>query len=109
MLEFRSKSILRTIVVGAIVLIAFGFLIDFFSGFYILTHSKSIYAGLGGFLIVAMFYVIGESGSESIGGKDKVTDPLYKRAFRLLSLLIFAALILTAMWFALKYLGLMRI
>jgi len=103
------NSILRIIVIAVIVLLTLGFIIDLFSGFYVLRQSKSIYAGLAGLLIVAIFYVIGEAGSEWLGGKDKVTDPLYKRALRLLALLIFTTLILTALWFALKYLGLIRI
>lgn len=103
------NSILRIIVIAVIVLLTLGFIIDLFSGFYVLRQSKSIYAGLAGLLIVAIFYVIGEAGSEWLGGKDKVTDPLYKRALRLLALLIFTTLILTALWFALKYLGSIRI
>ncbi len=106
---FQPKSILRLIVIAVIVLIAFGFLIDLFSGFYVLKQAKSIYAGLAGLLIVAIFSLAGEAGSEWIGGKDKVTDPLYKRALRLLSLLLFGAFILAGLWFVLKQLGLMRI
>ncbi len=105
----QSNSILRIIVIAVIALLAFGFLIDLFSGFYVRTHSKSIYAGLAGLLIVAIFYVIGESGSEWIGGKDAVAHPLYKRAFHLLALLLFAGLVLAIMWSTLKYLGLIRI
>ncbi len=103
-----SIPVLRTIFVGVIALLVFGFLIDLFSSFYVLRHSKSIYAGLGGLLIVAMFYVMGEAGSDWIGGKDKVNDSLYKRVFRLSAMLIFGALILFAMWLALKHLGLIQ-
>jgi len=95
----KSTSILRALLLSIIILFAFGFLIDLFSGFYVLTHAKSIYAGLAGLLIVAIFYLIGESGSEWIGGKDDITHPLYKRAFHLLVLLLFAGLVLAIMWF----------
>jgi hypothetical protein len=105
-----AYSLLQKIIIALIVLLVFGFLLDLFSGFYVLAHSKSIYAGLGGLLIVAIFYMIGgEASSEWIGGKDKVTDPLYKRTFHLLTLLLFAAGLLAILWFALKYLVLIRI
>jgi hypothetical protein len=104
----KSKSILRKVLIAVIVLLAFGVLIDLISGFYVLRHSKNIYVGLAGLLIVATFYMIGEAGSEWIGSKDNVNHPLYKRAFHLLALLLFAGLVLAAMWMALKYLGLMR-
>jgi hypothetical protein len=106
---FQPHSILRFIVIAVIVLLAFGFLIDLFNGFYVLRQAKSIYAGLAGLLIVAIFFLAGGAGSEWIGGKDKVTDPLYKRALRLLALLLLGAFILAALWFVLKQLGLMRI
>jgi hypothetical protein len=105
----KSNSILRTIVIGVIILLAFGFLIDLFSGFYILIHSKSIFAGLGGLLIFSIFYLIGEAGSGWISGKDEVAHPLYKRAFHLLVLLVFAGLVLTVLWFVLKSFGIMKI
>lgn len=105
----QPKSILHLIAIAVIVLLGFGFLIDLLSGFYVLRQAKAIYAGLAGLLIVAIFYLAGEAGSEWIGGKDKVTDPLYKRTLRLLGLLIFGALILTALWFVLKQFGLIRL
>jgi hypothetical protein len=105
----KTSSILKIIAIGIIVLLVLGFLIDLFSGFYILRHSKSVYAGLVGLLIVAIFSLIGEAGSEWISRKDDVAHPLYKRAFHLFILLLFAALVLTIVWFALNYLGLLRI
>ncbi|MEW6713941.1 MAG: hypothetical protein AB1306_02465 [Nitrospirota bacterium] len=107
--KVQPISILRLIAIAVIVLLALGFLFDLFSGFYVLRQAKSIYAGLAGLFIVAIFYVIGEAGSEWIGRKDKVNDPLHKRVFRLLVLLIFGAVILAALWFVLKYSGLMTI
>jgi len=96
------------IVIAVIVLLAFGFLIDLFSGFYVLRHSTSLYAGVAALLFVAIFSLIGESGSEWIGGKDDVAHPLYKRVFHLLVLLLFTGIILVIMWFVLKHLGLIR-
>ena len=105
----RASSILRKIAIIVVILLVFGFLMDLFSGFYVLKHAKSIYAGLAALFILAIFYVIGEAGSEWIGEKDDVAHPLYKRAFHLLVLLLFAGLVLTVMWLVLKYLGLLRI
>jgi len=103
-----AGSFLRKIGIAIIILTAFGFLIDLFSGLYVLRNSKSIYAGLAGLLVVAILYAIGEAGSEWIGGKDDGSHPLHKRAFRLLALLLFAAIIMVAIWFSLTYLGIAR-
>lgn len=91
------------------VLLAFGFLIDLFSGFYVLRHSTSAYAALAALIVVAVFYALGEGGAEWIGGKDDVSHPLYKRVFHLLLLLLFGALILVILWFVLKNLGLINV
>jgi ABC-type branched-subunit amino acid transport system permease subunit len=105
----RASPILKKAAVAVFVLLVFGFLIDLFSGFYVLRHSKSIYAGLAALVVVAIFYTLGEGDSEWIGGKDDVTHPLHKRAFHLLLLLLFGGLVLVMMWFALKNLGLIRV
>jgi hypothetical protein len=100
---------LPKIAIALVILLVFGFLIDLFSGSYVLKHAKSIYAVLEGMLILAIFYVIGEAGSKWIGGKDDASHPLYRRVFRLLVLLLFGGLVLSVMWLVLKYLGLLRI
>jgi len=105
----KSGTILRTIAVGIIVLLLFGFLIDMFGGFYVLRYSKSLSAGLAGFLLLAVFYLLGEAGAEWIHSKDDVSHPLYKRAFHLLLLLLFVGLILTVIGVAFRYFGLLQI
>ncbi len=80
-----------------------------FSGFYILSHSTSLYAGLAGLFLIAAFYLFGEAGAEWIHKKDDVTHPLYKRVFHLTLLLLYAVLIMATVWFLLKYLGLIKI
>jgi len=77
----KSGSILRTIAIVTIALLIFGFLIDLFSGFYVLRNTKSIYAGLAGLFFLAVFYLIGEAGGDWISSKDDFSHPLYKRAF----------------------------
>jgi hypothetical protein len=103
--KVQRRSVLRLIVLAVILLLAFGFVVDLFSGLYILRQAKSVYAGLAGLLIVAIFFLAGEAGSEWIGGKDKVTDPLYKRALRLLGLLFFGAFVISALLLVLKQFG----
>ena len=105
----KAGSILRKIAIAVVILIVLGFLMDLFSGFFVLRHSTSIYAGLGGLLILATFSLLGEIGSEWIGGKDEVSHPLHKRAFRLLALFLFAGLLMAAIWFALKFLGTVKL
>jgi hypothetical protein len=105
----KSRSILKKIVFLVVVLIAAGLLLDLQEGLYYLSHFKSIYAALVGLMILGLFYLIGEAGSEWIGGHDDVKDPLHKRILRLFALLIFGVLLMTAMWFAFRRLGLMRI
>jgi len=104
----KARSVLKNIATGIIFLLVIGFFADLYSGFYIPKHSQSVYAGLAGLLLIAILFVAGEAGSEWIGGKDDVTHPLYKRAFHLFLLLLFAGLVLIMMWFALKSLGVIR-
>lgn len=104
----KSKSFLRKALITIIVFLIFGLLIDLFSGFYVLRHSKNIYVGLAGLIILAIFALIGEAGSDWIGSKDDVKHPLYKRAFHLLVLLLFGGFMLVVLWLTLKYLGVMQ-
>jgi hypothetical protein len=105
----KARAVLKYIAIVVIFMLAIGFIIDLFSGFYILRRSQSVYAGLAGLLIMAMLFVMGEAGSEWIGSKEDITYPLYKRAFHLFLLLLFAGLALVMMWFALKNLGLIKV
>jgi hypothetical protein len=101
----NMTSIVKKIAIAVFILIVLGFLMDLFSGFFVLRHSTSIYSGLAGLLILATFSFFGEAGSEWIGDKDDVSYPLYKRAVRLFALLLFVGLVLVTLWFALKSLG----
>jgi hypothetical protein len=105
----KVRSILRTIAIGIIVLLIFGFLIDLFSGFYVLRNCKSIYAGITGLFLLAIFYLMGEAGAYWIHSKDDTSHPLYKRVFHLAILLIYAGIIITVIWFLLNYFGLIKI
>lgn len=104
-----GRSVLRTLVVGTAFLLLLGLLIDAFNGFYILRHSKSVYAGCVGFFLLSVFYMLGEAGSSWINSKDKITHPWYRRIFHLLMLLIYAGLIMVAAGVILKYLSIIKI
>lgn len=109
--KHKKKSVLtlRNLAVGIIFLVILGLLIDLFSGFYILRHSKSMYAGIIGLFLLAIFYLIGEAGGNWIGSKDDVSHPLYKRFFHLVIQLIYAGIIMTVAWFILNYFGIITI
>ena len=105
----KLLSILRIIAIATIVLLIYGFLIDIFSGFYVLKNSKSIYSALVCLFLLAIFYLIGEAGGNWIGSKDNVSHLLYKRLFHLVLLLMYAGIIITAAWFILNYFVFMKI
>ncbi|MBU4011208.1 MAG: hypothetical protein KJ882_10635 [Proteobacteria bacterium] len=83
----------------------FGLMIDAFNGFYIIRTAKSISWGIGGLIILSLFYLIGEASSEWVNSKDDVSHPLYKRVFHLLILLVFAGAIMAACWYVFNRLG----
>jgi hypothetical protein len=103
-----GKAILRSVSIGAVLLILFGVLIDALSGFYVLRHSKSVYAGCAGLFLLSVFYMLGEAGSNWINSKDKPTHPLYKRIFHLLMLLVWVGLVMVVAGMVFKYLGILK-
>ena len=100
-----GNSKIKVALIAIIVFILFGLLIDAFSGFYILRNAKSLAWGIVGLIVLAIFYFIGEAGSEWINSKDNVSHPLYKRAFNLLILLCYAGSVIIIFWFVFKWLG----
>jgi len=104
----RQKSGNSKIKIAAIAILAlliFGLMIDAFNGFYILRNTKSLVWGIGGLILLSLFYLIGEIGSEWINSKDDVSHPLHKRVFHLFVLLCFAGVVMAACWFVFKRLG----
>jgi hypothetical protein len=91
-----QKAVLRTITIGVVFLLLFGLLIDAFSGFYVLRHSKSVYAGCAGLFLLSILYLLGEAGSDWINSKDETTHPWHKRLLHLLMLLAYAGLVILA-------------
>lgn len=101
----KGKAIIRFSVILFLVLLALGFMIDAFNGFYILRTAKTVSWSAGGLLLVSLFYLLGEAGSEWISSKDDVSHPLHKRVFHLICLVLFAGAIIAACWIIFKLLG----
>ena len=100
-----SSSKIKIVIVAILVFIIFGLIIDAFNGFYILKNAKSLLWGIVGLIVLAIFYFIGEAGSDWIDSKDNVSHPLYKRAFHLLMLLCFAGALFAVCFYLFKKLG----
>lgn len=85
----RIKSVLLCIIVLPLI----GLLYDALNGFQILRNTRSIYGAVAGLIMSVIFVISGEYVVELIGKKDKVSDPLYKRVFHLLALLVSVAVV----------------
>ena len=101
-----QSSKVKVILIGTAFLLFIGFLIDAFNGFYIIRYSKSIFFGIGGLFLFAIFYLLGEAGAGWISSKDDVSHPLYKRVFHLFLLLLFTGGVITFLWFIFGHLNL---
>jgi len=100
-----GNSIIRIAAIAILALLILGLMIDAFYGFYILRNAKSLAWGIGGLILLSLFYLIGEAGAEWINSKDKVSHPLHKRVFHLSVLLCIAGVVMVACWFVFKRLG----
>ena len=103
------KQTIKTILIGIIVLPLIGFTYDAFNGFYVLRNSKSIYGIIVGLMLTVILAFVGEYFSEVINAKDKVIDPLYKRAFHLIILLAVVGAVGFLYWFIFHYFEILRI
>jgi uncharacterized membrane protein YidH (DUF202 family) len=88
---FKSK--LRTIVLLVLSILLVGFLCETCMGFPVTNRSTNVLQWLGGVILLGAVYLLGEAGGEWINSKDKLTQPLHRRALNLLLLLTFAAFI----------------
>jgi ribose/xylose/arabinose/galactoside ABC-type transport system permease subunit len=106
--QTKEKTI-KPILIGIIVLPLIGLLYDAFNGFHVLRNSKTIYGIIAGLILTAILAFVGEYFSEVINAKDKVSDPLYKRAFHLFILLVSMSVIGFLCWFILHYFEILKI
>lgn len=104
----NGRSYLSRLVTGIVFLLLFGILIDAFGGFYVLRHSKTVYAGCAGILLLSLIYLLGEAGSSWINARDETSHPWYKRLFHLTLLLIYAGLIMAIAGIILKLFGIIK-
>jgi hypothetical protein len=103
------KQTIKTILMGIIVLPLIGFLYDAFNGFYVFRNSKSIYGIVVGLMLTVILAFVGEYISEVINAKDKVSDPLYKRAFHLIILMGSVCIVGFMYWFIIHYFEILKI
>lgn len=101
----KDNSKIKIAVVAVLVLLVLGLMIDAFSGFYILKNANSLGWGIGGLILLSLFYLVGEAGSGWINSKDDVSHPLYKRVFHLFVLICFAGVVIAVCWYVFKKLG----
>jgi len=101
----KDNSKVKIAVIAVLVLLLFGLMIDAFSGFYILRNARSLGWGIGGLMLLSIFYLVGEAGSGWINSKDDVSHPLHKRVFHLVVLICFASVVMAACWYMFKKLG----
>ena len=101
----EGPSKLKIIAIAIVFLLCLGILIGAFNSFYIFRNAKSISWGIGGLLIIALFYLVGEAGSGWINSKDDVSHPLYKRVFHLFVLVCVVGIVMAVCWYVFKKSG----
>ena len=89
---------IKILPIAILVILISGVMIDAFNGFFILRNARSLVWAIGGLFLIAVFYLIGEAGSEWINSIDDVSHPLLKRFFHLFILLCIAAVVAAACW-----------
>lgn len=104
-----KKQTIKPIVIGIIVFPLIGLLYDAFNGFHVLRNSKSIYGIIAGLVLTVILAFVGEYVSQVINAKDKVSDPLYKRAFHLFMLLASVGVVGFLYWFIFHYFEILKI
>ena len=101
----KDNSKFKIALIAVLVLLVLGLMIDAFSGFYILKNARSLGWGIGGLMLLSLFYLVGEAGSGWINSKDDVSHSLHKRFFRLVVLIFFASVVMAVCWYVFKKLG----
>jgi len=96
---------IKAVFLAVAMLLIAGLILDAFDGPYILRGAKSLIWGIGGLLLLSIFYLIAESGTEWISSKDSVSHPLYKRVYHLLILILFTGVVMAVFWFLLYKIG----
>lgn len=103
MLNERIKGRLSRVLLifGAILVV--GLLTDAFSGFPVIRHASSVIGGIGALLVVGALYLFSEYVAGRVAEIDKVEHPWWRRAVNLVVLLLTAALIAGAFYYARRY------
>jgi hypothetical protein len=89
------KKATRFVAIVVSFLAAVGFLFDLFFGLPLLRSSRSWTAWILGIGGLGVLYLLGEGAGEWISARDKVSHPLWKRAWHLALLLGLGVLVAT--------------
>ena len=95
----------KTIFVALLSLLILGLIIDALNGFYILSNAKTVFWGIGGIILFALFYLFVEGVYIRIRSKNNISHPSIKRVLHLFVLLFFAGIAIAGSWFLFKELG----
>ena len=89
----RRQRARRLLLVIPIVILVMGLGVDMCSGLPLSQGARSPQAWLAGILALGALAILGDGVGEFIGSRDKVTDPLWRRALHLVALLAFAGVL----------------
>jgi hypothetical protein len=95
--ESPLGRVFRVLVILAFFTLVIGLVIDVFSGLQVTKGARSVIAWAAGILGLGAIYIIGELGADWIHQRDRVSDPLLKRALHLLALLAFVVIVVLCM------------
>jgi hypothetical protein len=95
-------GVVRVVIGVAFLLLAMGLMTDLFLGLPVSHGAKSVLPWLGGILGLGSLCLLGEGAADWIHGRDKVTDPLWRRVLHLMQLLAFCAAGSFLIWLLLK-------
>jgi len=102
----KTKEWISRIPPVLIVLLFAGFLADAFSGFAVIRHAGSVVGGIGGLLLLGVLYLCAECVGERVTDMDTTEQPLLRRIFNLLVLLVSMALIGALFYYVLSIINL---
>ena len=97
--ERPTRSWWRLVIGLPLLLIALGLAMDVSLGLPISRGATSLPKLLGGVLGFGALWLLGEGAGEWVWWKDRPTDPLTKRVFRLMTALVLWGVLLVVMWF----------
>ena len=90
----RRRRLLRVAAIWICSIILLGLIGELFNGMSLLRAAPSAWAWVAGIFVLGCAWAFAELTSEWIWRHDKVSDPLWKRSFRLIAWLFFGLFIM---------------